>query len=598
MSLNRMIVLAAAFGIVAGAGAAPALASTDRASRDCTLCISNIDSPWDNAGLLTMYVQDAAGANVTSITAHIMNGSTDLLDVSDFQVTGGTAQNGVWEVITAIKQSQLPLGAYSVTVDIADDAGNSATISGVGGLDFTIHPTLTVAANRSVFTYLHQTARLSGTVTGLWPDGTTKKLSGYSVYVADEFGAAPPNPPILVGTTNSSGQYSGTFAPDFLAQTDWPDYYFTYVTSTATLTGNQSQGLPLNTKLDPVTVTAKITPDHIKYGAKAIISGNVVFHEGSASGPVAGDTLMMTDEFGDHTATAMTNSNGQFGVRLPNTASTTWHLEAEGLSGVAGLWFANGLAHTSITVALPVTFRSFKARLTPLGYVVVHACLRTNVAGAPGQAGPDPELTIQYARSPHGPWAKLGPSSSTLASSTYCSGPQTSYMTFRLPGRLINAYYRAVIFATPGYEAAVSPVVHAWLYATRVTNTSVSPTSVSNGGHATITGRLWRRAGRHWAAYSRRRVAIIYRVVGKKTWFLLGACTSRAGGRFRLRFTDNGVNADLRAVYLGDKTHLWSAGSIVRITSVADSAHSRYRSPASGFTMPGWMQAATASAAG
>jgi len=43
--------------------------------------------------------------------------------------------------------------------------------------------------------------------------------------------------PILVGTTNSSGNYSGTFAPDFLAQTDWPDYYFTYITSTPRLRG-------------------------------------------------------------------------------------------------------------------------------------------------------------------------------------------------------------------------------------------------------------------------------------------------------------------------------------------------------------------------
>lgn len=594
MKLTRMVALAAAFGVAAGVGAMPTLASADQG---CTICISNIFSPWDNAGLLTMYVQDSgangAGANVTSITAHIMNGTTDVLDLSDFHVSAGTAQNGIWEVNTPITQSQLPLGAYSVTVDVADDAGNTATISGVGGLDFTIHPTLTLKANRSVFTYLHQTAQLSGTVTGLWPDGTKKQLSGYSVYVADEFGAAPPNPPILVGTTNSTGNYSGTFAPDFLAQTDWPDFYFTYITSTPTLTGNQSQGLPLTTKLDPVTVTAKITPARIRYGAKATISGNVVFHEGSASGPVAGDTLTMNDKFGDHTATASTNSKGHYSVTLPPTASTTWYLEAQGHSGAAALWFANGLAHTSITVALPVTFRWFKARLTPLGYVAIGACLRTNIPDMPSLNGPDPKLTIQYSRSPHGPWSKLGPSSSAIGSSNFCSGQQTTYESFTLPGRLINAYYRAVIFATPAYEAAVSPVVHSWLYATRITNTSVSPTSVSNGGHATIKGRLWRRVGHGWAAYRGRRVAIIYRIAGKKTWYLLGRCTTNGKGSFHLRFTDNGVNADLRAVYLGDKTHLWSAGSIVSITShVAGSVQPRYRSSASGLAMAGWIRTA------
>ena len=590
MKLIRMVVLAAAAGVVAGTGAMPALASTDQAT--CTICVSNIFSPWDNAGLLTMYVQDVgqdgAGADVTSITAHIMNGSTDVLDLSDFVNTDDNAQNGTWQVATPITQSQLPLGAYSVTVDLADNAGNSATISGVGGLDFTVHPTITLAASRSVFTYLHQTAQLSGTVTGLWPDGTTKKLSGFSVYVADEFGAAPPNPPILVGTTNSSGGYSGTFAPDFLTQTDWPDFYFTYVTSTSTLTGNQSQGLPLTTKTDPVTVTAKITPNRTKYGAKATISGNVVFHEGSTSGPVAGDAISMVDQFGDHTATATTISNGHFSATLPRTASTTWHLEAQGHSGAAVIWFDSGLAHAAITVALPVIFRSFKARLTPLGFVAVTACLRTNVSGMPNLAGPDPKLTIQYSRGPHGPWSKLGPASSVLGSSNICTGQQISYESFSLPGRLINAYYRAVIFANAAYEATVSPVVHSWLYATRITNTSVSPTSVSNGGHATITGRLWRQAGRHWNAYRGRTVAIIYRVVGKKTWFLLGKTSTSSSGRFRLRFIDNGVNAKLRAIYLGDKTHLWSQGTTVSITSAAAAlAQPRDRSLVPGLRLAG-----------
>jgi hypothetical protein len=600
MKLIRMVVLAAALGVVTGAGTFPALARVDQGS--CTICVSNIFSPWDNAGLLTIYMQDVGtdglGANVTSITAHIMSGSNDVLDVSDFKVTAGTAQSGTWEVMTPIQEGsnpgQLQLGSYSVTLDVADNKGNTATISGVGGLDFTIHPTITLTASRPVFTFLHQTAQLSGTVTGLWPDGTKKLLPNMSVYVADEFGAAPPNPPILVGTTNSSGQYSGIFAPDFLAQTDWPDLYFTYVISTATLTGtNSRQSLPLTTKVDPVTVSAKISPDRIKYGAKATISGNVVFHEGSANGPVAGDTVSMIDEFGDHTTTATTNGNGHFSVRLPNTASTTWHLQAQGHSGAAALWFGTGLAHKSITVALPVTFRSFHARLTPLGYVAIHACLSTNVADMPSLAGPDPKLTIQYSRGAHGPWSKLGPPASTLGYLSSCSGQQMSFEAFQLPGRLINAYYRAVIFPTPAYEAVVSPVVHSWLYATRITNTSVSPTSVSNGGHATITGRLWRQAGRGWAVYGHRRVAIIYRVAGRKTWYLLGRCTSTGKGWFHLRFTDNGVNADLRGLYLGDQTHLWSEGSIVRITgAAAASTQRRHRSSAFGLTVLGWMQVA------
>lgn len=588
MKLLRLGVLPVAIAL---AGVmTPALAAASAGP----IVIYNIFSPWDNAGLLTMYVN--APTDVTSITAHIMSGSQDMLDVSDFTLTAGTAQDGTWAVSQPIAEGQLPLGLYDVTVDVNDAGGDAQTISGVGGLNFTVHPTITLSADRADFTYLHQTAQISGKVTGLWPDGSTQPLSGVQVYVADEFGAAPLNPPIPVGTTASDGTYSGTFAPNILDQTDWPDYYYTYITATSTVSSNQSAALPLTTVTDPVTVTVAISPAQVNYGQPATISGTVTFQDGSATGPVADDTISMKDEFGVHTLTTTTDSNGNYTATLPPTVSTTWYVEAQGSDAATVTWFDIGLGHASINEAIPVTFNSFTAKLTPLGYVAVNACLSTNIPD-PTVHGPNAKVTFQYAPSPHGSWRNLGSASPVYDTSSACSGSsgQLSLVSAKFPGHLINAYYRAVIKPTSQYQAEVSPVVHSWLYRSKITNMAVTPSTVSYGGKATISGRLWRQVKSGWTAGGHRRVEIIYRIAGKKTWHGLGICRANAQGWFRLRFTD-GASADLEAVYLGDQTHLWTSSKIVRITLAPGAATpDRPTVPALALILPAWLRSAVAS---
>jgi hypothetical protein len=101
------------------------------------------------------------------------------------------------------------------------------------------------------------------------------------------------------------------------------------------------------------------------------------------------------------------------------------------------------------------------------------------------------------------------------------------------------------------------------LSTTKITAVQVTPRQPRSGSTATITGRLWRHAST-WQPYGHRKVEIVYLLKGGTTWSILAWTRSAASGRFRLGFSD-GASATLSAIYLGDRTHLWSQGGKVYV---------------------------------
>jgi len=81
MKFSRFVALATAICAAIGVGTLPAVASSTDPSPFTAYLIG---PPNNEAGYLRLIV-DAPSA-VTSVTAHIMDGSNDLLDVSDTQL--------------------------------------------------------------------------------------------------------------------------------------------------------------------------------------------------------------------------------------------------------------------------------------------------------------------------------------------------------------------------------------------------------------------------------------------------------------------------------------------------------------------------------
>ena len=94
------------------------------------------------------------------------------------RLTSGTTTAGTWTVKTPISEHQLDFGSYQIMVDATDTGGDSISKSVAGPLNYFIEPTITLKASPTVIGQANPTATLSGTVTGLWPDGSTGPIAG------------------------------------------------------------------------------------------------------------------------------------------------------------------------------------------------------------------------------------------------------------------------------------------------------------------------------------------------------------------------------------------------------------------------------------
>src|SRR5215472_363235 len=144
-------------------------------ARTSPIVIDGAFSPSSDVGLLS--IQTEATSPITSLTAHLSNGTSTLtLTTSDFALTSGGPTDGIWTVISPITQAQLPLGTYQVTVDASDQAGDSVTGVNAGSFAYVVIPTVTLAASRTSLDFAHQSVTLTGSVTGLYPDGSVQPL--------------------------------------------------------------------------------------------------------------------------------------------------------------------------------------------------------------------------------------------------------------------------------------------------------------------------------------------------------------------------------------------------------------------------------------
>jgi hypothetical protein len=257
---------------------------------------------------------------------------------------------------------------------------------------------------------------------------------------------------------------------------------------------------------------------------------------------------------GSDVKTIVTTSQGQFtGTFEPDTDGTNWSVEAGG-GNLLGAAQANG----SVYDAVPVSFKSFSAKLSTVAELSVTACAEVT---APSYVSPQGDMEVQYAAHPGGPWKSLGTVKyvqGTVPSS--CGVNTQSYFAGTLPVRLANAYYRGYFPATNSYQRAASRAVHQWKYVTHMVSVHVSPRSVRHGGKVTVSGKLRQYKGR-WRSFSGQRILIVLRPKGNKQWYWIRKVTTNSSGHFTSTFADP-VSASWSAVYDGGPTDFACDGSI------------------------------------
>ncbi len=522
---------------------------------------ASASSPTTSVGQLS--ISFTAATAITGFTAHIITASgTDVLDLpeADFAMTssstGTDTASSTWTLSNAITTSQLLLGTYSITVDATDAGGDSVTAQPAGTLYYLIQPTVSLTASPAVLGYASPSTTLSGTVTGLWPDGSTGPLTGQTVLVTNSEGQSQQSQTDASGDFSTSVSYADTF---------------TASVSGSTLASASSAPVTVTAATTPTELTASAAPAEVSYGQQVTVSGELSYQNGTTWQGLAGMPVVIvapgypqlsipvTDPGGTYTATFTATQSGPVLVYFNNPG----YAESGSFP-----YMAPAEATTSqVTVERPTSLTDFSATVTPSRLVSVSGCV--GIPGLPpGDAGVAGTITVQYSAGVAGPWHRLGAISQlnyAAASSCGIATVEAGYDgTFAV--KLARAYYRVSFTPQPGADmlGSVSSPVLAWKYATEVKSLTVSARRVASGGKLTISGQLLQDTKR-WVPYGHQQLQIIYRKPNGKLWYSSVNVTTNSAGKFSATVRDS-ASAIWSVSYAGNATHYDCSPAGIKVT--------------------------------
>jgi hypothetical protein len=540
----NLILLALAVGLSAALSVTPAEAATD------TITFVSAGSPASDVGALSVVADSTTP--ITSLSVHLLNSSgTDVLDPAMSQASQTTTSDGyqsTWTVTTAITQSALALGSYTISVDAAD-AGTSVTGVDAGTLAFVDEPTITFAASATTVDYANPTVTLSGTASLTAPDGTVSPYSGPIVLTLG-YGTT-------TVTADASGNYSTTYTPTF-------DGSWAYATIAATSTTGSASSTEAYFTIhqDPLKLTAKLSTASVADGGAATVSGVLTYLPDTAGAtyqPVVGYKVYAYTAQDPQTpaASGTSGNNGSYSITLPTTESTDWTVAAGSGGELPNTIPYFGLTESQplpMSVNLPTSITGLNVSLNQYWQLSFSGCLNN---GAEGDASTG-SLVAQYADSAKGPWYKLGSSISTGGAcgshGIRFSGSATAATNY--------AYYRVMFTGaagsgpnqTYGLLSSASSASLVWKYYDRIAGFSVSTRVVNAHGKLTVRGTLqYYYSGYH--AYKNQLIWILLRPKGSGTWYWEVKVHTNGIGYFSATFTDP-VSATWEAAFYGNGAHL------------------------------------------
>lgn len=523
---------------------------------------ASASSPATSVGQLS--ISFTAATAITGFTVHVITAhGTDVLDLpeSAFTMTSGTTApsmaSSTWTLSRAITTSQLLLGSYSITVD-ATDGPDSVTGQPAGTLDYLIQPTVLLTASPAVLSYASPSATMSGTVTGLRPDGSTSPLVGQQVLV----------------TNLKDGQSQRM-------QTDAEGDFNTSVSSPGTFTASVSGNTIFSASSSPDTVTAVTTPTQltataplkpISYGQQVTVVGTLSYQTGTTLQGLGGMPVVIDAPGGyPRLSIPVTGADGSFTAAFTATDSGpvfVYFNNAQYQESGSFPYLAPAGAVVQITVDRPTSLTHFSATVASSRRVTVHGCVGVENLQAGSASSVPGTITIQYSARKAGPWHRLGEINglkSAVGSSCGIATVEASY-SGSFAAKLARAYYRATFVPHAGANllGSVSAPVLAWKYPTRITGLKVSARHVAKGAKVTISGQLLQDT-KQWVHYGHQLVQIVFRKPKAKKPYSIVKVTTDSAGKFTATFTDT-FSATWSAFYPGNAKHFGCRSAGIRVT--------------------------------
>ena len=563
------LVLAAAAGVAAAVPAAAAANSSP-------IVIDSVSSPPGEPGLLS--IQAEATSNITTLTVYIDSATGPVLSIPfyDLSLTSGSAQDGTWTVQTPINTSELSLGTYQVSVDATDEAGDSVTAAiAPGSFFFGLYPSVTMAASTTTLSYSEQSVTFAGQVQADSPTGELEGVPDQLVSITDSDGGS------WSATTDQDGNYSVPVTPDLVNGTGLDASFSASVAAGPAIAQASSPAVGLTGDVDPVQVSVSLSKTVVDFGTKVTLSGTAQYEADGIWLPFANSTVDIsgTDYYSGRsvaTIAATTDGSGSINdVVLPAQPTTTWTANPPPSQFLTSSGSAVGLPNSAtLTVVLPTRTTRLHVAYNPVGRITASGCLDLGaaVSSFPDLTAPaDTNVSLQYSRTSRGPWRTLGPLSGGGAPK--CSGG--TGFTGTVGSEALSGHYRVDFTGQLLYQRSVSVADYASTVATRITNFSITPRTVTAHGVIRVSGQLQQKKAGRWKALSGVRLTVYVKPAGSANWYYTTKkLRVSSSGRFSYSY-NHPVSGQWAVGYSGNSSHLESLSRILHVSASGSSASLR-----------------------
>lgn len=487
-------------------------------------------------------VAAASDSDITKVRAVLqpLGDGGEPLPVDDFELVGGTAQDGVWRTRSAVPVGQ---GRWTVDVELAN-AATTRTLPRRLVIDNGLGTELTeVAFSPTVVDPDHPDVAFSGRLLARDADGGLAPVAGARLFVVQPDGAK------ATVVTGADGRAEGTavFADAGSAVLSYGgDFLHRPATSVVTRIVERRWKTRISLTVkgrpvvgDKVTITGKLEWQNLA-GAWAPLAGKQVDLEfGKAAG-------------GDRSAIAspMTDANGVYSAPVLVTDDGSWNVSFADDPNRPGdyLSYEGSSANTDVLqVVYRTSISGFDAGPEPVGRgdtVTATGRILRKTADGRWDGAENAVVHLQFSTD-NKKW------SDAAAQVTDADG------RFAVPARASrDGYWRAVV-RDEGYAtlASTGPADYVDVrYRTKILDFTAGPEPVVKGRTVTIVGSLYRETTK-WTRFGKQKVSFYFLPKGATKWTYLGATTADGLGRFRKGFKAS-KDGTWRAYYGGSSAYV------------------------------------------
>ncbi|GAA1565033.1 hypothetical protein GCM10009678_55080 [Actinomadura kijaniata] len=386
-----------------------------------------------------------------------------------------------------------------------------------------VTPVITLAAAPTSVDPEHPTAAISGKVTAR---ETGAALPGVPVDLSTSWGD------VTDATTGDDGSFTATLSP---TGEQGPVPVTAHVVAAEGHSAGQSEPVYVAVRRGTPEVTLKADRSKVDEGQPVTFTGTVA-HKGTplANLPLTLDSSRFSCGNGYiHPVRLKTDANGEYRHTAKALCGTDYTVVTAG----------RGFYESGRSAALPLAVRqrsvlSLSASLSAYGEFNASGGITVPTTS---QSMNGKKVVLEHSYDGKTGWKAA--KTLTVKDDHYFS------TKFRVNN---SGHWRVRFAGDASVMPATSPVRKTWRWNTRMSKISVSPKSVRKNRYTTVRGtltRYWPKLGRH-SAYGGKKIRVIFRFKGKKTWYHAGWATTDGKGRYtrKLRAYGDGYFA---AVFAG-----------------------------------------------